>query len=333
MLMFHTPKSSLSANLRIMADQQSTSGASAPQESPNTPAGGSGPPPNNIVPPLNNPPPNEQDEIQRIARISVRPPPFWRENPALWFRQLESQFITNGITVSDTKFHIAVSALDTAVISQVSDLVMNPPAQGKYELLKQRLQERFADSEEHRFRKLLSNIDLGDRKPSHLWREMRELAGNNHFNKQILKSLWMQRLPAQSQAILSAEEGNMERLLTLADRIHDIFGAREISAISAQSQQPSQAQASKTHTNNSASQPCAISQLCEQVCKLTKQVAALSTPNNNSNRSRSRTKKSSDRSRSRNKTAHDNCWYHHRYGKDANKCIPPCKYKEPESEN
>lgn len=266
----------------------------------------------------------------QVSKISVRPPPFWRENPALWFKQLESQFITNGITASDTKFHIAVSALDTSVISQVSDVVMNPPVNGKYERLKQSLQDRFADSEEQRFRKLLGNLDLGDKKPSHLWREMRELAGINNFNEQMLRSLWLQRLPTQSQAILSAEDGNIDRLLTLADRIHDIFGAREVNALA-------QTQRSSVMNPSTQQSSSIIEQLCEQVSKLTTQVASLSTNNNRQarNRSRSRSANRSDRrSSSRGQTQYANCWYHHKFGNDARKCVSPCKFKKPaDSEN
>lgn len=264
---------------------------------------------------------------QQIARVSVRPPPFWRENPALWFKQLESQFITNGITASDTKFHVAVSALDTAIISQVSDLVMNPPAAGKYESLKIRLQERFAESETQRFRKLLGDFDLGDKKPSHLWREMRALAGENNVTELMMKSLWMQRLPAQSQAILSAEDGNIERTITLADRIHEIFGARQINALESESPSWHQPQIKQQPKN-------ALEQLCEQMSELTKQVSLIS---NGSHSHRSRSKSQSgiraENTSARGKSPQPFCWYHHRYGKNARKCIKPCEFGDASPEN
>lgn len=320
--MYHTPsKNALFDTMTDPSASTSATASSLPATQPTTP-GGSSEQQQHI----------EHDDARRISRISVRPPPFWRENPALWFKQLESQFITNGITTSDTKFHIAVSALDTAIISQVSDVVMNPPRVGKYERLKQSLQERFADSEEQRFRKLLGNVHLGDKKPSYLWREMRELA-NNNINDQVLRSLWMQRLPTQSQAILSAEDGNIDRLLTLADRIHDIFGAPEVNAFNSHPQQ------FLSHTNaitspQIAQQPSAISMLCEQVSQLTHQVAALTSKNNNQNNSRSRSISRSDhRRRPRSKTPHANCWYHHRYGVAAKKCISPCEFEKNKSEN
>lgn len=168
------------------------------------------------------PPPPPAVAQQYISRVAVRAPPFWKENPALWFRQLESQFFMNGIVSSETKFHIAVAALDTEIINQVSDVVMHPPtANLMYESLKSRLQERFAESEERRFKKMLNKIEMGDKKPSRLWREMRELAGAG-IRDDFLLSLWLQRLPAQIQAILSTADGDVTRLLTMADRIHEV---------------------------------------------------------------------------------------------------------------
>lgn len=64
----------------------------------------------------------------------------WKINPILWFLQLESQFHMNGITGSETKYHVAVVALDSSVINQVSEVVMQSPAANlMYEMLKQRL--------------------------------------------------------------------------------------------------------------------------------------------------------------------------------------------------
>lgn len=272
---------------------------------------------------------HDEQNQHTVARISVRPPPFWRENPALWFKQLESQFYTNGITVSETKFHIAVSALDTAVISQVSDIVMNPPTNGKYELLKTRLQERFADSEEQRFRKLLGNLSLGDKKPSHLWREMRELAGVNNVNDHLLKSLWLQRLPAQSQAILAAEDGSIERAISLADRVHDIFGAREVNSIMHETPASSSVIPHKPSSNSSE-----MSEIREQLERLEKRIASLSiTKQNNHRRSRSRssTRFSRQMSQSSTKKVNKLCWYHHRFGSDATNCVSPCEFQASEN--
>lgn len=248
-----------------------------------------------------------------VARISMRAPPFWKENPALWFVQLESQFITNGVTVSDTKYHIAVAALETSVINQVSDVVLNPPALRKYETLKQRLQERFTESEEKKFKKLLGAMDIGDKLPSHLWREMRELAGDR-VGDDLLKSLWLQRLQPHAQAILSTSDGNMVRLTEMADKIHEVIDTRGIHSVSSTS-------SLSTHSE--------VNELRQQILALTKQMSALTSTVGDVTNQRAR---SSGRSQSRGRRQRSSsrvpglCWYHDVFGENANKCTAPCSF-------
>ncbi|GFW60040.1 hypothetical protein TNCV_4864951 [Trichonephila clavipes] len=45
---------------------------------------------------------NSSDSTVEIARVSVKVPPFWRGNPAIWFAQLEFLFINSGITQSSS---------------------------------------------------------------------------------------------------------------------------------------------------------------------------------------------------------------------------------------
>lgn len=55
------------------------------------------------IPPLQpdrpNPPPANRQDIEQpnISRLSVKSPPFWKQNPQLWFCQIEGQFATSGI--------------------------------------------------------------------------------------------------------------------------------------------------------------------------------------------------------------------------------------------
>lgn len=44
------------------------------------------------------------DEDPRINRIGVRIPPFWPEEPELWFAQLKGQLALAQITDDDIKF-------------------------------------------------------------------------------------------------------------------------------------------------------------------------------------------------------------------------------------
>jgi hypothetical protein len=48
-----------------------------------------------------------------VDRVTVRVPPFWSNEPALWFSQLESQLALANVTADITKFHYVVSNLDS----------------------------------------------------------------------------------------------------------------------------------------------------------------------------------------------------------------------------
>ncbi|GBM99728.1 hypothetical protein AVEN_237657-1 [Araneus ventricosus] len=92
-----------------------------------------------------------------VSRIAVKVPPFWRENPAIWFSQLESQFITSGIVQDSTKYDTVVASVETEILSQVSDII-SPPNNDMYKTLKERLINIFSDSEERRLKKLLQDV-------------------------------------------------------------------------------------------------------------------------------------------------------------------------------
>ncbi|XP_055916310.1 uncharacterized protein LOC129949093 [Eupeodes corollae] len=135
------------------------------------------------------------------SNIAIRIPPFWHEKPQIWFAQIEAQFQSRKITGDSSKFNAIIGAIESQVLTQVSDAVLNPPRDNKYENLKTQIIERFEDSEQRKIKKLLSEVDLGDKRPSQLLNELRELGGNQ-INAEFLKSLWLQRLPPQVRAIL-----------------------------------------------------------------------------------------------------------------------------------
>ncbi|CAB0012980.1 unnamed protein product [Nesidiocoris tenuis] len=158
--------------------------------------------------------------------VNFIPPPFWKANVPIWFGQVEAQFRMKGINDDDDRFDCVIGAIDSSVLAQVGDLITNPPALNKYDTLKTRLIGCFSDSEEKKLQKLLQETKLGDQRPSHLLREMRELA-NNRVSEEILKTLWLQRLPANVQGILSVSaDPNLATLAILADKILEVCDPR-----------------------------------------------------------------------------------------------------------
>ncbi|GFV15579.1 integrin alpha-PS1 [Trichonephila clavipes] len=87
------------------------------------------------------------------------------------FRFLLIQQYDYGISSDDTKYSALVANLDAETLSYVSDIVLSPPNSDKYHTLSQRLITQFSDSETQKIKKLLTDLQLGDEKPSHLLRK------------------------------------------------------------------------------------------------------------------------------------------------------------------
>ncbi|GFV45755.1 uncharacterized protein TNCV_2409381 [Trichonephila clavipes] len=144
--------------------------------------------------------PNECDSNQ-ISHVAVKPPPFWKHNPALWFVQLEAQFNLAKILNDTTKFNYVLRCR-VGYFKFFCDLVLRPPENREYEALKKRLIGVHAESEDSKIRTFLQGLELGDQRLSQLLRRMRSLAGNN-VGEPLLKSLWLGRLPKGKQTSAS----------------------------------------------------------------------------------------------------------------------------------
>lgn len=254
-----------------------------------------------------------------IAKLSVRIPPFWSINPAMWFSQVEAQFEIAGISNDKTRYNTVVGAMDSSVLMHVSDILLGSPQQQSYVNLKERLIQQFADSEQQRLRKLLQDLPLDGKKPSALLREMRTLAGNV-VPDEFLQSLWTQRLPTQTNAILSVHDGNLDQLAKLADKIGEIGNGSSVNAVS----------------NASTPSVNVLERLERRIEELSRQVATISS--NHQSRSTSRSSRSNHRSNSRSKSRSStsssaNCYYHRKFGVSARKCRSPCAYKKSENTN
>lgn len=241
-----------------------------------------------------------------VARVGVKVPPFWKTNPRLWFSQIESQFFNTGITQDATKYHTLVASIESNILNAVSHIIENPPSENMYGVLKMALLTEFQDSEEKRLQKLLENVEIGDRKPSAMLREMRQLSSGK-VSDDMLKSLWFQRLPPMIKAVLSISTDSLDKLAVMADKINDQFD------------NPSVSQVSKSNTS------LRLDHIEGQVSEILKRIDQLSTSKNKHRRERSRNR-SGSRSRD-NSEAGSKCWYHYKFGKNATKCRQPCSYK------
>lgn len=259
-----------------------------------------------------------------ICRVSVKLPPFWPDKPAVWFAQVEAQFEIAGISADNTMYNYVIGHLDQKLAGEIEDIITRPPAIGeRYPKLKEELIRRLSMSEEQRVRQLISDEELGDRRPSQFLRHLRSLSGTALTDQNILRQLWMRRLPQQVQAIIASQPDlSLDKLAELADKVIELTGPRN------------QIYSCSTPATSST----VLDNLVHRVEELGRQVASLTTMHHRG-RSRDRSANSSRQPNQRSRSgtpskAPKMCWYHKRFAAKATKCVSPCTWNStPTQEN
>ena len=242
-----------------------------------------------------------------IGRVAVKMPPFWRNKSSLWFAQLEAQFDLAQITLEKTRFTYVVANLEECYASEVEDIITSPPAVNPYSPIKEQLILRLSSSEEKRIRQLISDEELGDSTPSQFYRRLKSLAGSA-IQDSLLKTLWVQRLPSQTQAILQAQSDlSIEKLLSISDKIAEVqMSSSPSTSVCATQFQPG------------------LEKKVEQLALKLEEIQQALRPRRSNSRSRSL---------SRQRSLKGSCWYHNRFGTRARKCVQPCSFRRSENAN
>lgn len=241
-----------------------------------------------------------------IQRVSVKVPPFWPERPEIWFAQVEAQFGIGKITTDLSRFNTVVAAIESNVLAQISDAILQPPDTGKYDNLKKCIIERFCDSEQKKTQKLLSDIELGDRRPTQLLNELSNLA-KDKVSEDFLKSLWLQRLPSHVRAILQASDAKLVELAKLADKVMEVSDFRQVCTI------------------EKAPHEAVISEINQRMARLERNFDKMF-KNNRSRSSSNRSRRNSQSKASVNDSESEECWYHKKFGNKSRKCRAPCSF-------
>lgn len=256
-----------------------------------------------------------------VCKVGPKFPIFGPEKPAVWFAQVEGQFALCGITVDSTKFYHVTAQLPPAIADEVEDIILSPPEVNKYDYLKSELIKRLSASREQSIKQLLTQEEMGDRKPSQFLRRLQSLAGPT-VPKDFIRLIWASRLPPNFQFIIASQsDSTLEAVAELADHIHDLAPAG-IQVASTSTARPEK-------TNDDLSRK--VSELARQVEALTTQVRNQARPTRSHTRNRSRSRQRSSSRHSRRPDDHPYCWYHYCYGSKAKKCVTPCAYKSENS--
>lgn len=255
-------------------------------------------------------------------------PKFYPEKIDIWFIQFELFLASNRFTADKTKFSQLAQAIDTETLALVGDAILSPPTTNQYDNLKKRLLGHYAKTLNQRIHDLVSNIQLGDKKPTTLLAELRRAAGTMQTSEEFINSMWLARLPRTMRNIVSAAPVTLDEKAIVADKIKeqdDLDG--HVSVV--------------THQQSSSSSSGTDFQQ-----RMESEISAINQRLNEYFRPRGRShSKSRDRTQYRNHTPHRSrqrshgnrdvnsqpqerriCWFHQRHGPNATNCEPPCMF-------
>ncbi len=106
---------------------------------------------------------------QFVAKLAVKLPDFWTDDPDLWFLHAESAFRNSQVTQSQTKFDHVIQKLPQNIMVSVRGLIMNATSSSTpYEDLKAKLVSSYTLTRWQRINKLIHHPALGDRRPTAL---------------------------------------------------------------------------------------------------------------------------------------------------------------------
>ena len=165
-------------------------------------------------------PTSSQPDLQHapVNRVTVKPPTFYRTNPTVWFRQMESQFVLDGITNDTTKYHHILAAIPEDVAIKLSTEIED------YSSLKDSITKVYQKSKTEVIEEALETISLDGHKPSVcLLRIQRKLAECHlTMDNDVIKHRLMQAMPISTRSSLSAHlDLPPDKFAKLADTIYN----------------------------------------------------------------------------------------------------------------
>ena len=140
--------------------------------------------------------------MTEVSAVAIKLPTFWTTQPGIWFTQAEAQFHLRNITEDTTKYYHVVAALDQATATRMLDVLSSPPAEKKYDNLKEKLLSTYGLSRRDRACRLLHLQGLGDQKPSELMDYMLSLL-DGHKLCLLAEQIFLEQLPEDIRVLLA----------------------------------------------------------------------------------------------------------------------------------
>lgn len=283
-------------------------------------------------------------EAVDVVRFNV--PPYTGKLRS-WFTRLEAQFRAGKLRSAQVKFNVVIAQAPEHIIDQLGEDEIEALSKSRdcYEALKGLLLRRFSPTEDERFAKLFSEMNLPtNERPSDIYRRI-QVEAKGLLPNETVKRMWLMKLPNIIQMLLLPD--NNLPMLELTERADEYFRRSKGAEVDAIQQWPSNnpfAHPAPLTPLNSASThpqvafppaqvvqptPDPLAVIAKTLEKLSAEVAALKVSHNSRNSSRSASRSRNNQPRARGPTPIPQrplCWYHHKFGDRATRCVQPCSF-------
>ncbi|XP_058815602.1 uncharacterized protein LOC131679065 [Topomyia yanbarensis] len=255
----------------------------------------------------------ETANVETINNPRLNPPSMTASNIESYFLSLEFWFAASGIgNLHDAKkYNIVMAQVPPNKLTELRSIIDATPANDR------------------RLQRVLSDMPLGDMKPSQLFNEMLRVAGNS-LGEAVLLDLWASRLPPHAQAAVIASKGDADEKTTIADAIVDSMGLRGLTATTAGIDTLTPKTPSASTNSPEAKNSASIEILQQEISQLSRKFDQMFSRKNLRDRSRSRSRYTSDQ-RNSHELSYEVCWYHRTFGREARQCRKPCSFRQSSS--
>lgn len=138
-------------------------------------------------------------EVSPINLVAVKPAPFYRNNPIVWFKQLEAQFKLSNIKTSSTKYYHTLTSLPEDI---AGNLTLSDDE--SYDNLKAEILRSLKANKHLLIEQALSRIELGDKRPTQLVLDIKRrfTEVGMQVDESIIKSRLLSALPPNIKSAL-----------------------------------------------------------------------------------------------------------------------------------
>lgn len=162
---------------------------------------------------------SQTNDSQRSKLQKVHVPNFNKDNPNLWFAQIERSFVLCDVVLDDDKFDVVAVKLEGEILLATEDLIINPPSENKFAALKERIISKFGESSDSKLRRLIQGNDTAGLKPSDKLAHMKRLAPGKE-NETLIRTMFLAQMPESIRPFLTVwEETDLDKLAKTADKM------------------------------------------------------------------------------------------------------------------